>query len=132
MEMLYIEGEALPDWPTALERALHRNPHYAYCREIGQLLPAGLYHIERNGYESFIRQRSLQGARLGDIKPTTLVRTTGWSNIFKGAYSPLPFNSQHSTNTPLDFSSEFLKQAVVPLPDHQSTSARNKNAIRSN
>jgi len=59
---LYIEGEALPDWPTALERALHRNPHYAYCREIGQLLPAGLYHIERNGYESFIRQRSLQGA----------------------------------------------------------------------
>jgi hypothetical protein len=83
---LYIDGEIQPDWPKALDHALCRNPHYAYCREIGQLLPAALFRIERNAFDAFARRHLIQGTRLGNIKPVNLVRSNGWSNVFRGAY----------------------------------------------
>ena len=83
---LYIDGEIQPDWPKALDRALCRNPHYAYCRQIGQLSPAALFRIERNAFDAFARRHLIQGARLGNIKPVALVRSDGWSNVFRGTY----------------------------------------------
>ncbi len=83
---LYIEGAALCGQDETLDRALRRNPHYAYCRDLGQLLPVRLFAIAERGYETFANHQAAQGARLGDIKPTILSRTTGWSNYFAGAY----------------------------------------------
>ncbi len=83
---LYIEGKPPRHLAESLDCALRRNPHYAYCRDLGQLLPVRLFAIAERGYETFTKQQATQGARLGDIKPTTLSRTTGWSKFFAGAY----------------------------------------------
>lgn len=89
---LYIEGETQPGWPEALDHALRQNPHYAYCRDLGQLLPPALFRIERGAYGAFIRQQAVKGARVGDIKPTSLIYSTGWSNVFTGMYVDGLFN----------------------------------------
>ena len=83
---LYIEGRPPGQLADSIDLALRRNPHYAYCRDLGQLLPVRLFVIAEQGYESFANRQSALGARLGEIKPTSLSRTTGWSTIFNGAY----------------------------------------------
>jgi hypothetical protein len=83
---LYIEGKPPGHLAKSLDGALRRNPHYAYCQDLGQLLPVRLFAIAERGYETFMKQQATQGARLGDIKPTTFSRTTGWSKFFAGAY----------------------------------------------
>jgi hypothetical protein len=83
---LYIEGKPPGHLAKSLDRVLRRNPHYAYCRDLGQLLPVRLFAIAERGYETFTKQQATQGARLGDIKPTAFSRTTGWSDFFAGAY----------------------------------------------
>lgn len=83
---LYIEGRAQPRWAEQLDRALRRNPHYAYCRDLGQLLPVRLFVINAKGYEAFARTQAAKGARLGDVKPVTLSRASGWSQIFSGRF----------------------------------------------
>jgi len=81
---LYVEGQAVPEWTETLDRELRRNPHYNYCREIGQLSPVGLFEITQGGFETFAQREASQGARLGDIKPTALSGKFDWSCIFKG------------------------------------------------
>ncbi len=83
---LYVEGAAKSDWAEKLDRVLRRNPHYAYCRDLGQLLSVRVYIIDGQGFEAFVTRQAAQGARLGDIKPTMLNGVAGWSNIFPGAY----------------------------------------------
>jgi hypothetical protein len=83
---LYVEGEVPCRWAEELDHALRRNPHYAYCRDLGQLLPLRLCVISHEGYESFARRQAANGARLGDIKPTSLSRSSGWSEVFAGNY----------------------------------------------
>jgi hypothetical protein len=82
----YVEGTPPIYLAETLDRALRRNPHYTYCRDLGQLLPVRLFAIAERGYETFAKQQAEQGARLGDIKPTTFSRMPGWSNIFLGTY----------------------------------------------
>jgi hypothetical protein len=83
---LYIEGKPPRHLAESLDRALRHNPHYAYCRDLGQLLPVRLFAIAERGYETFTKQQGAQGARLGDIKPTTFSQMVGWSDFFTGAY----------------------------------------------
>jgi hypothetical protein len=83
---LYIEGEPPLDCVETLERALRRNPHYAWCRDLGQLLPPRLFAIDSNGYDRFVERQTANGARLGDIKPAALSRSSGWSKVFAGDY----------------------------------------------
>jgi hypothetical protein len=84
---LYIEGQTQLHWVDTLDRAFRRNPHYAYCRDLGQLLPPRIFLISERSFESFAaHQAADRGARIGDIKPALLSRTTGWSNVFSGAY----------------------------------------------
>ena len=59
---LFIEtGHTLP--PTLvceLDQSLSRNPHYAYCRRLGQLAPARIFHIQANATATYLetcRQR---------------------------------------------------------------------------
>jgi hypothetical protein len=83
---LYVEGTAQSHWAATLDQALRRNPNYAYCRDLGQLLPVSVFVIDRRGFEAFAVQRAAQGARLGDVKATALCSNSGWSNIFPGSY----------------------------------------------
>jgi hypothetical protein len=87
---LYVEGEAQPQWAENLDCKLRLNPHYTYCRELGQLLPLRVFVINERGFETFARQQAAHGARLGDIKATALCRTSGWSATFSGAYVERP------------------------------------------
>ncbi len=84
---LYVEESWQPHWAESLDRALRRNPHYAYCRELGQLLPARIFGIAGGGYEVYARRMAANGARLGAIKPAMLSRISGWSEVFQGAYA---------------------------------------------
>jgi hypothetical protein len=83
---LYVEGVPPLDCVETLERALRHNPHYAWCRDLGQLLPPRLFAIASRGYEQFIERLAAGGARLGEIKPAALSRLSGWSNVFAGDY----------------------------------------------
>ncbi len=83
---LYAEGNIQPHWAEALDCALRRNPYYAYCRDLGQLLPVRLFVIAERGYEAFAQRQAANGARFGDIKPVALCRASGWSEIFSGSY----------------------------------------------
>ena len=83
---LYIEGKPLGHLAESLDCALRHNPHYAYCRDLGQLRPVRLFAIAERGYETYAKRQTTQGARLGEIKPTSFSRTSGWSEFFTGTY----------------------------------------------
>jgi hypothetical protein len=83
---LYVEGVCSPTLAETLDAALRANPHYGYCRKLGQLQPLRLFSIRSGGYESFLNRQAANGARIGDAKPAVLSRVSGWSNIFDGAY----------------------------------------------
>jgi hypothetical protein len=89
---LYLEGKPPRHLAESLDCALRRNPHYAYCRDLGQLRPVRLFAITDRGYETFTKQQAILGARLGDIKPTTFSLTAGWSDLFAGAYISTKIN----------------------------------------
>jgi len=84
---LYIEGKPPGHLAETLDDTFRRNPHYAYCRDLGQLQPVRLYAIAERGYETYTKRQATLGARLGDIKPTTFSRTAGWSEFFPGDYT---------------------------------------------
>ncbi len=86
---LYFEGVPQPHWAGNLDRALRQNPHYAYCRDLGQLLPVRIFLIAGRGFETFAQNQATQGARLGDIKAKALCKTPGWSERFYGEYFAL-------------------------------------------
>jgi hypothetical protein len=89
---LYIQGEIESHWQEVLDHALCRNPHYAYCRRLGQLLQTAIFCI-KSAYEAFAQYQAGNGARLGDIKPVALSCFTGWSNVFSGVYcANIPMN----------------------------------------
>jgi hypothetical protein len=83
---LYLEGEARPNLAQQLDLALWRNPQYAWCRKLGQLLPLRVFQISGSGYEIFAKRLAANGARIGDIKPALLSKLGGWSELFRGGY----------------------------------------------
>jgi len=83
---LYIEGKPSNDLAESLDSALRRNPHYAYCRDLGQLRPVRLFTISERGYETFLKRQTTTGCRLGEIKPTSFSQILGWSDVFIGTY----------------------------------------------
>jgi hypothetical protein len=83
---LYLQGPGPARLADALDRALRKNPHYAYARDLGQLLPIRLFAITNHGFETFLKWRTKPGARPGDTKPTCFSPIGGWSDLFPGAY----------------------------------------------
>jgi hypothetical protein len=61
---------------------LRKNPHYAICRDLGQLKPLRCCRIAPGAYEIYCRITSAPGARLGDIKPRLLSLRTDWRSHF--------------------------------------------------
>jgi hypothetical protein len=81
---LYVEGRPPENIAELLDRSLRRNPHYANCRDLGQLQPIQLFLIAGRGYETFIKRETSEGSCLGDVKPALFSRKPGWSSVFPG------------------------------------------------
>lgn len=80
---LYIEGNIIPELMGELESALRRNPHYAYCRDLGQVKALRLFQIQANAHAAYLAAEQYRGLRVGDIKPRALSRATDWSSWFE-------------------------------------------------
>ena len=77
---LFVEADEpqQPDLGRRLEQALRRNPHYAWCAELGQLAPARLARVGPEAAQAFISAQVAGGQRLGDVKPVSLSTATDW------------------------------------------------------
>lgn len=79
---LYVETTChWPDVATALlEQELCRNPHYDYCRRMGQLGAARFVRVGPGAYARYAGRLTESGTRLGDIKPVSLSSLGHWQN----------------------------------------------------
>jgi hypothetical protein len=84
---LYVEGAFPDDIPARLDVALCQNPHYSYCRDLGQLHPPRIFKIDAQAYSVFVTTEMRRGMRMGDIKPIALSLRTDWSRYFTGRYA---------------------------------------------
>ena len=64
-----------------VEERLHRNPHYAYARQLEQLGGLGAARIH-DPLAGLLARGLARGTRLGDIKLTALDPSTGWREYF--------------------------------------------------
>jgi hypothetical protein len=79
--VLYLEAERADEaLGGQLEGALCRNPHYAYCRSLGQLGAARVVTVGDNARSRFADRMSARGQRLGDIKFPALSPLNNWTN----------------------------------------------------
>jgi len=84
---LFLESAyCQPDLPARFDERLQANPHYAFCRRIGQLGDLRLFRIGHNARESYLKHCVALGQRLGNIKMTALEKRRGWEHVFGGAY----------------------------------------------
>jgi hypothetical protein len=72
------DGPTETDLAARLERALRRNPQYAWCVDLGQLRPARVARVGPSAMDAFIGTCVAGGQRLGDVKPVSLSTATGW------------------------------------------------------
>jgi hypothetical protein len=86
--VLFIETSAHPKrLGRALEATLRANPHYDYCRNLGQLEALGIFWIRENAAEIYMRRCTEMGQRAGSVKPTSLHRSAGWEDYFPGTFA---------------------------------------------
>lgn len=69
-----------------LDTALRSNPHYANCRDLGQLQHPRLFRIDGPAYPAYVAAACQAGRRLGDVKPLALHPASIWANTFVGKY----------------------------------------------
>ena len=81
---LFAEGELPPELPARLDAELRANPHYALCRDLGQLGPVTCVPVT-DGYQIFSAASAAPGRRLGDIKPQALSPRTDWRARFSAS-----------------------------------------------
>ena len=87
--VLYLEDAAADDGQLCragelVELQLRDNFHYAYCRDLGQLAAVRVFRIAGQGGEGYLQGCVAQGQRLGDVKPRSLHRLSGWTARFTG------------------------------------------------
>jgi hypothetical protein len=82
---LFVEGDLPPELPTRLEAELCKNPHYALCRDLGQLGPLRCFEVAPGAYRLFCRAIASEGRRFGDIKPQALSARSDWRICFSDA-----------------------------------------------
>ena len=66
-----------------LDRLLRANPHYAYCRDLGQLRAAIVVHIEGDAHAQYLRHGERMERRAGAAKLVALDRRDGWHDAFQ-------------------------------------------------
>jgi hypothetical protein len=79
----FFEGAASPEALDRFENALRENPHYAHCRNLGQLQPIRCIQITANAFETFLRVQTQNGACAGSVKPTFLSTKSNWETVFR-------------------------------------------------
>ena len=86
--VLHLEVDAPPPAlvraAARLEEELRANPHYAYCRDLGQLAPVAAFRIARDGAAAHLAACVARGQRAGDVKAALLERPGGWETAFAG------------------------------------------------
>jgi hypothetical protein len=89
---LFLEnGDDATPRAASIDVALRENPHYALCRDLGQLSELRICVVAGGAYEKFVAAETAQGIRLGDIKPAALSQRTDWARWFRD-----DFAHQHS------------------------------------
>ena len=84
---LFLESRHCePHLAAILDERLGANPHYAYCRRIGQLAAARVLLIEDGAHEAYLKHCEELGQRAGNVKMTALHKQDGWDQIFRGGY----------------------------------------------
>ncbi len=83
---LYVNDDPAPGLATGLDELLAANPHYNYCRKLGQLRAARVYRVGSGAYSAFCQRLQDQGKRLGNIKPVAAGPLDGWGKIFRGCF----------------------------------------------
>ncbi|MEX1016505.1 MAG: GH3 auxin-responsive promoter family protein [Phycisphaeraceae bacterium] len=78
---LHVTAAALA---RKLDEQLQANPHYRYCRALGQLGPARVCRVADNAQQRYLTHMATLGQRLGDIKPTPLSSHANWRHVFTG------------------------------------------------
>ncbi|MBM3292544.1 GH3 auxin-responsive promoter family protein, partial [Candidatus Bathyarchaeota archaeon] len=85
---LYVESKVpLPERiANSLEDKLRENYNYKYCVELGQLEPARIFRIAKDGYKTYEARCVERGQKQGNIKLTYLSTLDRWSDYFQGDY----------------------------------------------
>lgn len=80
---LFVDREASsrPHLRTLLERELRRNPHYAYCVDLGQLAPASVAAVGPHASRAYVDTCVARGQQLGNVKPVSLHTSSGWREV---------------------------------------------------
>ena len=89
---LFIEADLIPH-PAGLQQQLEDglagNFHYSHCRNLGQISPARLFHIQRtvpSAGSVFLQQMQERGIKAGNAKTTPLDGHFGWERRFLGQF----------------------------------------------
>ncbi len=69
-----------------LENELRANPHYAWCADLGQLVPARVFTVSFGAHATYVAHRCAGGRKLGDVKPVSLSAESGWERRFHGRW----------------------------------------------
>ncbi|MBI3299077.1 MAG: GH3 auxin-responsive promoter family protein [Elusimicrobia bacterium] len=86
---LFIEGRAAAGLADALDDALRANPHYDYCRRLGQLAAPSVF-LARGAHETYLARCGEAGTRAGAVKPAALDGRPGWDRRFAGGFVQSP------------------------------------------
>jgi GH3 auxin-responsive promoter len=85
--VLFLENPICEsDLASQLDTRLQMNPHYAYCRAIGQLGDPQVFRIQNGAREAYLQHCASLGHRAGAVKFTPLHKLTGWERVFTGGY----------------------------------------------
>jgi hypothetical protein len=95
--MLAPSGDKIPSYTLFLEsqhcdsalealldEKLRQNPHYSYCRDLGQLGAVRVFRIECGAREAYLKHCKALGQRAGNVKMTALHKHRGWEKVFAG------------------------------------------------
>jgi hypothetical protein len=86
--VLFLDGAASQrDLAVRLDKKLTQNPHYAYCRRLGQLASPRIFQITSGAGECYLRRCVATGQRAGAVKAVALHRLTGWEDCFRGEWT---------------------------------------------
>jgi GH3 auxin-responsive promoter len=86
--VLFLQGDIhCEDLAAVLDQRLARNPHYAYCRRLGQLASPRIFHIAGGAGECYLRRCVSLGQRAGAVKAVALHRLSGWEGHFAAKWA---------------------------------------------
>lgn len=74
------------DLAGRIDNRLRQNPHYDYCRNVGQLAAMRVFRVRHRAQETYLARAESLGMKTGNVKPTVLHRLGGWEDHFEGGF----------------------------------------------